>query len=126
MVQVGLDFNLSSKLFFNFGLFKFGLVDDFEGDDEAGALLTGQVDMAEFALTKWTTDFKIFQTPGTDATILIVREAKGLVYFCVGQSSFSLSLAVVFMAGERPTPLKIFLLYFTAILLLWACFRNLD
>lgn len=61
--EVRLNFDFTTKLFLHFGLFKLGLVDDLQGDDEAGSPFTRQIDVTEFPFAKWSTDLKVLQAP---------------------------------------------------------------
>ena len=56
--EVGLDFDFAADLLFDFALLEFVLVQDFEGADEAGVALAGEVDATELSLAERAPDLE--------------------------------------------------------------------
>lgn len=58
MSQVGLDLDFASDLFLDFAILELVLVENFQGADEAGGSLAGEVDATEFALAEGAADLE--------------------------------------------------------------------
>lgn len=58
MREMRLDFYFSADLLFDFALLEFGFVKHFEGADEAGGFLFGEVDAAKFSFAEGLADFE--------------------------------------------------------------------
>ena len=56
---MGLDLDLPAELVVHFSLLYLLFVENFQGDNKFGALLTGKIHLAKFAFAETTPDVKI-------------------------------------------------------------------
>ena len=63
MSQMGLNFNLSSQLVLHVGLLKLRFEKNLESHNKFGPFLSGQIDIAKFALAQRSANFKVTQLP---------------------------------------------------------------